>query len=956
MNDPGLDLHAQQTPLLRPASQGLENLLQVTVSASAPVSGELRFEAGTWQQAVTVDSAQTTAQIDLFVPEPMAPSPARILFQDQRGAQVAVEIHLQPVRHWEIFLVHHSHLDMGFTHTQPEVLRRHLEYLRDVLDAIEQTTNYPEPTRMRWTVEAAWVLERFLQASGPRTRERVLRYIADGRIEVGALAMNMHTEVCSLGELVDLMRPAQRLARASRVPVVSALHSDVPGLTWVMADLLAAAGVRYLSVAPNNHRAPFHQLRGQALPRPFRWEGPGGGQVLVWYTSHPVLAYMEGNDLGLADRVDLAEDRLARHLSDIEAQGFPGRVLHLRIQGRFIDNGPPASRIADIATQWNRRWAYPRLRMAVNREFFERIVAEEDPGAFPVFKADWPDWWADGIASQARELALARDARERAEAAASALALMGAYGQVDYPAAMVAEASRQALLFDEHTWGAHLTRGVALEGAASGDIQRSIKRAYAFSAATAAHELTALAADAWPKRISPGPRLSIAIHNPLAFPRSDIAQVRLYRHSLPPSGFRLVDERDAPVPCEVAEADDDIITLDVLVDRITGFGTRVYRVMPARGLPVAESRFPPELPLQTDRFVLMPEAQGGGLSRLFDRILGVDLVAPGHSLGRFQYRRVLTVPPERELRQAVTHRFGARGVRVVATSVGPLYAGLSLAMSGEGADALEVDVRVVPRLDRVHWDYRILKRPLCEGKEMGLLEFPFHVPDGVLRVESAGAVMVARQDQLPGSATDWYVIRHYADLGGDRYGITFASRHAPLIHLAPAYPPDGFPAASTPGFSVDLFNNLWPVNFAPDQEGELRFSFAVFVREGPFDPVAADRLAHGFAAGFLTSVHASACVDADPALAELSPAGIRLVSIEPGSERGELVVRLLEIAGKQTSARLKFATAVTAARCGGLWGQAPRPLAITADGAIELDVGPHALSTVFVQLRDPQST
>lgn len=49
------------------------------------------------------------------------------------------EIALKPIRKWEIHLIPQSHLDIGYTHTQPEVLKLQVEYLRTAPDDIDRS-------------------------------------------------------------------------------------------------------------------------------------------------------------------------------------------------------------------------------------------------------------------------------------------------------------------------------------------------------------------------------------------------------------------------------------------------------------------------------------------------------------------------------------------------------------------------------------------------------------------------------------------------------------------------------------------------------------------------------------------------------------------------------------------------------------------------------------------------
>lgn len=319
--------------------------------------------------------------------------------------------------------------------------------------------------------------------------------------------MQLHTEACSTEELYRQLRFVEDLRHKYGIEVRSAMHTDIPGAVAGTVDALNAAGVRYLAAAHNwAGRSVPYITGGDRLARPFRWRSPGGGELLVWFTDTPHgMAYMEGNTVGLVDGYDLAEDLLPRYLGSLADRPYPygpgtfgwyaapGQVgaakdpdfldaVHLRVQGAHADNAGPSIVPADIAHRWNATWAYPRLRMATNADFFEH-VEEHHGDRLQVHEGDWTDWWADGLGSGARPLGYVRRAQNilRSAETLHALADERSGDRTGAPEA-IDHAYDLAALFDEHTWGAANPWEDAEEGTDSGGLQWTRKSQVGYQA------------------------------------------------------------------------------------------------------------------------------------------------------------------------------------------------------------------------------------------------------------------------------------------------------------------------------------------------------------------------------------------------------------------------------------------------------------------------------------------
>ncbi|MCY3978570.1 MAG: hypothetical protein OXG23_10765 [Chloroflexi bacterium] len=50
-----------------------------------------------------------------------------------------------------IYLISHTHTDIGYTDHQDTVFRQHLGFIDDAIELGEATAHYPEEARYKWT-------------------------------------------------------------------------------------------------------------------------------------------------------------------------------------------------------------------------------------------------------------------------------------------------------------------------------------------------------------------------------------------------------------------------------------------------------------------------------------------------------------------------------------------------------------------------------------------------------------------------------------------------------------------------------------------------------------------------------------------------------------------------------------------------------------------------------------
>jgi hypothetical protein len=783
------------------------------------------------------------------------------------------EVRVRPQRKWSVWLVHHSHLDVGYTDRQEVVVDNHLQYLDSALDLVESTSSWDDDARFRWNVEVNWPLERWLASRDEAQRERMVEAIRSGYISVGAMSLNLHTEACSIDELYEMTRFAVELRQRYGLAVRAAMQTDVPGAVTGLVEVLADAGARYLSLAHNYAgRSVPYLIGGEQLERPFYWQAPSGKRLLVWYTDtlHG-NAYMEGNIAGATEPYPVALSSFPCYLAalaekpypftsgiwlpeagSVNRSPYPLDVLHLRVQGRYGDNAPPNVAVAALARDWNEAWAYPRLRVARNEDFFEAAV-ERLGDAIPTWQGDWADWWADGLGSGARPLRWAREAQEalRAGETLSAVGdlLAGSAPSVPHTRSVYQDTG----LFDEHTWGARHPWEDDEDGWGSGQVQWQRKASFARSAREEASSLVSEAARRAAARVGGDGGPSVVVLNASGWARTDVVRVFL-PFSVVPEGTGVVvqDERDGArlptleSPQEHSEHRPAGRFLTFLAPSVPALGYTRFRLVAGAPVPVKDR--PGQVAIESDRYRVTVSGDAAGISSIIDLASGRDLVNRDALFGFNAYvfdrygtatrvdhlsGRVFT----RALDLVAERRAGEAGV-VVRNESSELGETLTLDVRAPGCTRLRSTVTLWRSVPRVEISNHLWKLP-TEEKESVFFTFPFAAAQPELSYELPGVSTKASAPQVPGCPQHMRAVRHWVSLADGPRSVAWATLGAPLVQFGDIHSPYAPYPGTLPLEKPEpatiyswALNNIWDTNFPTVQAGEMRFSYAISSHDG----------------------------------------------------------------------------------------------------------------------------
>ncbi|MCE5269204.1 MAG: hypothetical protein LLG00_15110 [Planctomycetaceae bacterium] len=796
------------------------------------------------------------------------------------SAAMAADTVAKPERQWTVYLLPHSHVDIGYTHVQPEVVKKQWDNIDAALELCRKTANYPDGARFKWNTEVLWAVDSYLTEQPVEKQQRLIDAIRAGQVELQALYGNELTGLCRPEELLRLCECSQRLAKRCGVKIRSAMISDVPGYIWGVVPALSQAGVKYFSIGPNFGDRIGHTMTTWT-DKPFYWLGPDGKEKLLCWI--PYMGYALGHT-----KYQL-NPRVQELVENLEKKGYPYDIVQLRwnVGG---DNGPPDEKLPEVVKSWNAKNTRVKMVIATAGDAFAAFEKRYGD-KLPSFRGDWTPYWEDGAASSARETGLARTAAERLVQAESLWAMLD---PAHYPVEKFTSAWRNVMLYNEHTWGAFNSVSEPDKPFVKG--QWKIKRAFALDGDRMSRELL----DAGVRGAAENSPTAIDVFNTSSWPRTELV---VLPKELAAGGDGVTGLDD---PSAVASQRLSTGELAFLAKSIPPFAAKRYLIGNTPQLAGVASA--DGVTLQTPTVTVRLDPASGAIASLFSRAIGVGLCNTGSDVGLNHYYYVRDAKPEKAQR--------AGPAKITVKERGPLVATLLVESDAPGCAKLTREIRVVDGLDQVDI-INVLDKKAVRQKESVFLGFSFNVPDAKVRLDVPWAVIQPEIDQLPGACKNWFSVGRWADVSNNDYGVTLATLDAPLMEMgaiAPDKPEGGnymdcWLKHATPSQTLYsyIMNNHWHTNYRADQEGPATFRYAVRPHK-QYDAVAAQRFGIECSQP-LVVLPARGEAPSGKSLLTVDTPDVIVASVKPSADHKAYIVRLFGAAGRAAKANLTWATA-----------------------------------------------
>lgn len=705
-----------------------------------------------------------------------------------------------------IFLITHSHNDIGYTDIQPNILKLQTDNLSEALLLIKASRDYPDGSRYKWNSEINWPLEIFLEKASVLEKNQMIYEIRQGNIGVNGTYCNQMTGNCKAEELMRLTETCRKFRDLYGIQIKSAMISDIPGLSWSMVSALHQSGIRYLSSGPN----PFDRIGWSTHAfgdKPFYWISQSGKEkILVWVAGKGYSMFHQNSTI---EAFSTFPDKLFNYINLLNDSSYPYNMLQLRV-ALYSDNGPNDSTLSNYVRKWNEYYLKPKLVIATTDEMFqafERRYAD----SIPYYSGDYTPYWEDGALSTAYELGLNRNNSEKLNQLEIAYCVLD---PAAYNNELFYKAWKNIALFSEHTWGAF--NSISDPDNENVKAQWHYKQQYAIIADSMT---TALSSQLLPQN-SNG---YFEVINTLSNPRSGI--LTLFPNEQY-SDVIILDEQNREVPSQLM-ADGRII---FYASNIPALGSSFYRIkkrkkpratMICKGNSIESPNYRIEIDLKT-----------GAVISLYDKSTKQEL-CNNQGINKYIYTLGLNA----------NHPEFSYDPLVRITAAGPLVYEMEVIMQAPGAKNLVTTYTLTNPDQGIQISNSLYKLPIRE-KEAAYFAFDFRMENVVNRFDAGWGYYRAEEDQLPGSCKDYFYAMRWADVSDDTSGILIVVDEAPLLEIGQITDETPHNLGSegwlkSISYSPTLFsyilNNYWHTNFKADQEGPMFFNYSLYPHKA-FDP------------------------------------------------------------------------------------------------------------------------
>jgi hypothetical protein len=849
---------------------------------------------------------------------------------------------LKPERKWTIFVVPHTHLDVGYTDYQGKVAETQSRVLTQAANLIHQHPGF------RFSMDGSWNLQQLLQTRPPHKQKEILDLIRSGRMAMPAQYCNLLTGYASLETLYRSLYESRDLARRYGLPFEYANITDVPTYSGSYPSILASSGVKYWVAAANNDRAPIFYHEHWNEKSPFWWQGPDGKKVLFWYS----WAYLQTQTLfGLPPGLNAVRESLPIFL---QAYSNPAYKLDVAlIYGTQVENTDLYPATATFATAWNESYVYPKLTYSTFPAFFHYIDQHYGKD-LPTYKGDGGPYWEDGFGSDAY---FAAEDRLNQNRALSAEVLSTVTHTVDHdlnpPSGLLDDIWRNIVLFSEHTWASY--NSITQPDHEETMKQLRVKDSRADRASLEIEDVMNRSLSQLADQIHI-PANTLVVFNSLNWQRDALVETDLFENP------KLVDlSTKQPIPFEVLYRKERFLHVRFLAKDLPPVGYKCFSIVYG-----TESPAKPQIskdPLVENRFYRVKVDQNSGaVASIYDKQLQRELV-DAHSpykFGQYLYvtggdgsTRIINPYPSWPMAKLDIH--SSSNGKLLGVEQLPWGQAIRMSSSSVNTPKIETEVLLYNDQKKIEFRYRLDKQ-YTTAKEAAYFAFPVAASNPSFSYASQQGWVDPAHDMFKGGSPEWFSVHQWMAVHDSDLAVGIVPLDASLASFGDINRgkwPANFSAQTGTLFSY-VMNNYWDTNYRAGQGSD--FTFRYTMTSGPkLDGGALTRLGtEAMRPAELNYVVAQDKAGNPPrplpaggeGFLRTSASNVALITWKQAQNGNGTILRLAETAGHATEADIKFLhSTITSARlCSGV--EDDRSVVPLANDNIHISFKPFEVLTI----------
>lgn len=768
-------------------------------------------------------------------------------------------------RKWKMYVIHHSHTDIGYTDRQEKIEWHHVQYIKEAIDILNEAyvNGKTQWQGFKWTCESFWCVEKFLDAASGEYKNDFIKYINTGNIGISGNYLNL-TDLVSEQVLRDICTGVKKKAKDLGIGINCGMTADINGYGWGYSDILYDNGINNLYSGLHPHHGLPPMKRKQM---PFYWETPKGNKILVWVGEQ----YNIGNELGIANSPsnsymiqdglqnlplnEKTQKRLMNYVAQLEVEDYPFDFVPVTVSSLMTDNAAPSARVIEFINKWNEiHGEQIELYMCTLEELFEEVKKHSE--SILSYRGDWTDWWADGVGSTPNVVKHFKEAQRKYEVCK----MIDPENKLG-DKALMDEACYNLLMYSEHTWGysASITqpwdamvntldlRKTSLACKANEAVWRNLDKITANKGETA-------------YRIDK--EIKLKVINPFDRPTCQIGKFR-FEIILDHDKFEIIDEAsNESLPYQIeshprgleinvlvnlkAKEEKTLILKDVSINELISSGT--YSKSGCEGVIDLESTFNNEemvvneYRIETPFFRIEFE-ENEGIVSFYDKQKNRELLRNDRKYNAFTpvYETTpIEINAEQDRRRMgrnrnarYTERYQGilKGVKVI--SEGSLLAKVELKYQLNGTSYYTMMITAYKHMPRVDISIRMNKDSVWAPENLYIaLPFTTGSENEEMWIDKTASILRPRIDQLPKTCVDFYAIQNGVCYVSEDDALIVAMPDTPLIHIGDLKAHEIKLCGEENVKNNDelyswVMNNFWETNFKASLGGFHEYNYSI---------------------------------------------------------------------------------------------------------------------------------